>query len=311
VNAVVSGLGTATFNATATAIAIARIIKVSGDGQNGPAGAELPNPLVVEVLDEANNPVVGRAVTWVVGNGGGSVSPQNTTTNGEGRASTSWTLGSAGNNTVNAVVSGVGTATFSAMATAGGPSASRSRVSVAPGTVHVGETSTILVRVRDAGGNAVEGIAVSVSSSGTGNEITPASAITGDDGLAFFSFRSTVAEAKTITAVAGGVTLDDKPVITVASRGSTTQITGHEPITTTSGQPVRITFTVTGEGGGTPTGDVTVFSHLEPTAVCIGSVEAGFCDITLTAVGDHRLEATYSGDSQFEESSDEVQHVVN
>jgi VCBS repeat-containing protein len=287
---------------------LSRIEKVSGDGQTGTASSELANPLVVRVL-EGQNPVSGRTVTWIVQGGGGSVSPQNSTTDAQGQASTRWTLGSIGPNTVNAVVSGLGTVTFTATATAGGPSASQSRVTVTPGTVHIGETSTIMVRVRDASGSSVEGIAVSVSASGSGNTISPASATSGDDGLAFFSFRSTVAEAKTIMAVAGGVTLDDRPVITVASAGSTTEITDVDPSPSTSGQTVRVTFTVTGEGGGTPTGDVTVFSDLEA-AVCSGPVAQGFCDITLSVVGEHELQATYSGDAQFEESSDEADHVV-
>jgi hypothetical protein len=297
------------FSHVATAGAAARIIKESGDGQNGTAGAPLPNPLVVQVLDEANNPIAGRAVTWVVGNGGGSVSPQNSTTDGQGRASTQWTLGTAGNNTVNAVVSGMTPATFSATAAAGGVSASRSRVTVGPQSVHINETSTIMVRVRDGSGSAVGGVVVTVSSTGTGNEISPASSTSSEDGLAFFSFRSTVAEAKTITAVAGGVTLNDKPVITVGSLETTTEITGHTPEQSTSGQPVHVTFTVTGEGGGTPSGDVTVFSDRE-SAVCSAPVAQGFCDITLTVAGNHELTAAYSGDAQFEESSDEVDHLV-
>jgi hypothetical protein len=292
------------FTHTATPGAASRIIKVSGDNQSGPAGVELPNPLVVQVLDEADNPIVGRAVTWVIGNGGGSVAPQTSNTDVEGRASTRWTLGSSGNNTVNAVVSGVGTATFSAAATAGGPSASRSRVSVAPDAIPAGGTSTITVRVRDASGNAVEGVLVSVSSSGTGNEITPTSAQSGDDGVATFSFRSTVAEKKTITVVAGGVTLDDQRVITVFRLGTTTEITDVQPETSTPGQQITVMFRVTGEGGGTPTGTVTIFSFLESGVGCTVPVSQGSCAFTLNTAGTHRLGATYSGDSQFEDSSD-------
>jgi hypothetical protein len=300
-----------TFTHTATAGAAARIIKESGDNQNGPAGTELQNPLVVQVLDEANNPVVGRAVTWVVGNGGGSVSPQNSNTDGEGRASTRWTLGSSGNNTVNAVVSGLAPAMFRATATAGGPSASRSRVSVDDESIPVGTTATITVRVRDASGNAVGGVSVSVSSSGTGNEITPASATSGDDGVATFSFRSTVAENKTITVVAGGVTLGEKPVITVFKLGTTTEITDVDPEPSTAGQEITVTFRVTEEGSGTPTGTVTIFS-LQEAGGCTVPVSQGSCVFALNQAGTHRLGATYSGDSQFEDSSDPDgrEHVV-
>jgi hypothetical protein len=70
-----------------------------------------------------------------------------------------------------------------------------------------------------------------------------------------------------------------------------------------------VEFTVTGEGGGTPTGQVTVFS-LQEEGGCTVPVSQGSCDITLSVGGTHRLGATYVGDSQFEESVAEVDHVV-
>jgi hypothetical protein len=114
-----------------------------------------------------------------------------------------------------------------------------------------------------------------------------------------------VAENKTITVVAGGVTLEDKRVITVSALGTTTQITDVQPETSTSGQPIHVTWTVTGEGGGTPTGTVTIFSLLESDVGCPSvPVSQGFCDFELNTVGTHSLRAEYSGDSQFEDSSD-------
>jgi adhesin/invasin len=310
------GSPSVTFTHEATAGNASRVEKFAGDGQSALAGTELHDPLVVQVLDGQGNAVVGRAVTWVVGAGGGSVTPQNTTTDGEGKASTRWTLGSSvGNNTVNAVVSGVGTATFSATATAGSVSASRSRVSVSPGSITAGSgSSTITVRVRDANGDAVSGASVSVSSSGSGNSIDPASATSDDNGVATFTFSSTVAEDKTITAVAGGVTLDQHPTISVAKAASRTRITGHDPSTSTAGQPVHVTVTVSsGEGGGTPTGQVTITSNQESTS-CLATLDAsgqGSCDIALTVVGPHRLIALYPGDARFDVSNDDVFHQVN
>ena len=105
-----------TFTHTATAGSASRIIKVSGDGQTALAGAALPAPLVVQLLDADANPIVGRAVTWVIGTGGGSVAPQTSNTDNEGKTSTQWTLGAAGPNTVSAVVSDVGLTTFTATA---------------------------------------------------------------------------------------------------------------------------------------------------------------------------------------------------
>ena len=112
------------FHHTATAGAAARVEKVSGDGQEAPAGSQLPLPLVVRVLDASNNPIQGRAVTWLPGEGGGSVTPTNGTTDAQGRATAQWTLGSTpGANTLNAVVSEVsgGPAVFTATGTGQAP----------------------------------------------------------------------------------------------------------------------------------------------------------------------------------------------
>jgi hypothetical protein len=301
-----------TFTHSATAGSANRVVKFAGDGQSAVAGSELPNPLVVQVLDAQDNPVPNRAVTWVVGAGGGHPNPQNSTTDGEGKASTRWTLGAQGNNTLNAVVSGVGTATFTATATAGTPNASKSTVTASPRSIVAGATSTITVRVRDASGLPVRGASVTVTGSGTGNTVDPATDTSDDNGVATFAFGSTVAEVKTITAVAGGVTLDQKPTITVVRAQSRTRITGQNLATpTTAGTPVHVTFSVvSSEGGGTPTGPVTVFSEQEPSATCTVDVSAGACDLTLTVVGNHHLFANYAGDTRFEGSSDDDNHQV-
>ncbi|MEO8089396.1 MAG: Ig-like domain repeat protein, partial [Gemmatimonadales bacterium] len=226
-----------------------------------------------------------------------------------------WTLGPGvganGANTVNAVVSGVGTATFSATATAGTPSGSNTAVSASPNNITVGSgSSTITVTVRDASDNPVAGAAVSVSSSGTGNNISPASASSGANGVATFTFSSSVAETKTITATAGGVEVNQKPTIVVQKAASTTRITSDEPDASTAGQVVRVEFTVSGSGG-TPTGDVNV-TLSGGSESCTGTVAQGFCEITPLAPGNPRtLTATYVGDAQFTGSNDTERHRVN
>ena len=300
-----------TFTSTATAGNAAGITKVQGDNQSGSPGAQLALPLIVEVRDELGNPIPDRPVSWVVGAGGGSVSAETTPTNAEGRATINWTLGPAvGANSVNAVVSGVGTATFNATATAGSPSAENSEVSAAPSTISVNSQATITVVVRDASNIPVSGASVIVASSGTGNTITPNPATTGSNGVATFTFRSTVGEeTKTITATAGGVAIDDQAMITVQRTGSDTEIRSTDPEPSTVGQSVRVAFTVDGLGG-TPAGQVTVTAD-SPGETCSGTVADGFCNITFTAPGNRRLTARYAGDSRFAPSSDGQNHQVN
>jgi hypothetical protein len=99
----------------------ASLVLVSGDGQSAEPGAELPDPLVVRLVDEEGNALRDQAVSWIIGLGGGGVSPTTGQTDGEGLSSARWTLGpSQGLNTVNAVVSGLGVVTFTASAVSGG-----------------------------------------------------------------------------------------------------------------------------------------------------------------------------------------------
>ena len=72
----------------------AQIQKISGDGQTGPAGTTLTAPLVIQVNDAGGNPVAGRSVTFAVTQGDGSVGAANVVTGSDGRASTSFTIGS-------------------------------------------------------------------------------------------------------------------------------------------------------------------------------------------------------------------------
>jgi predicted metalloprotease len=292
--------------------------KVSGDNQSGPSSSELPELLVVRLLDSQNNPVAGRTVSWVVGVGGGSVSPENIPTDAEGEASTQWMLGPAvGPNSVNAVVSGVGTVTFNATATAGSPSAGNSEVSAAPTTITVGGQSTITVVARDASNDPVSGASVSVASSGSGNSITPATSTTAANGVATFTFSSTVAEAKTITATASGVAISDQATITVQKTSSIVEITTDEPDPSTANEEVTVEFTVRGSGG-TPTGEVVV-TISGGTEECRGTLTAGAgsCVLKPLAAGPSNnnnlrtITATYGGDPQSSGDTDTENHRVN
>ncbi|HET6836869.1 MAG TPA: Ig-like domain-containing protein, partial [Gemmatimonadales bacterium] len=113
-----------TFTHTATAGNASGLSLISGNGQTAQAGSRLPADLVVRLLDESGNGVPGAAVTWVVGAGGGSVTPENGTTDPAGYASAQWTLGpTPGPNRLDAVVSGVGVVNFSATGTVAPPAA--------------------------------------------------------------------------------------------------------------------------------------------------------------------------------------------
>lgn len=98
------------------------IEKIEGDGQAGRVSQELPNPLVVRVLDEESGvPVAGVSVAWAV-QGGGSVSPETLSTDSDGIAAVRRVLGpTAGDQITTAAVSellGIPPVTFTTTALA-------------------------------------------------------------------------------------------------------------------------------------------------------------------------------------------------
>ena len=90
---------------------------ISGYNQKGVSGETLVNPFVVEVQDRWNRAFAGIEVTFTVTAGGGTLSVTSTTTDPNGRAESTLTLGSdAGMNTVSVSAEGIqGTVTFNAV----------------------------------------------------------------------------------------------------------------------------------------------------------------------------------------------------
>jgi VCBS repeat-containing protein len=168
----------------------ASISVVSGDGQSAAAGAALGQPLVVSVVDALDRPVQGQTVAFTVDAGGGTVAPATASTDADGLASASWTLGTgAGTQSVKAQVQAAGlpaplVAGFTATATSG-TGAILEPVSGDNQTAPVKSAlaDSLVVRVTDALQNPVAGVEVQWSVDG-GGSISPLTVTTGADGLA-------------------------------------------------------------------------------------------------------------------------------
>ena len=95
------------------------LVKVSGDNQQQLIDTALPNPFVVEVRDERDAAFAGVPVTFAVTAGDGTLSATNTTTDANGQAASTLTLGnSVGTNTVQVSAQGIAQSeTFTAEAT--------------------------------------------------------------------------------------------------------------------------------------------------------------------------------------------------
>ena len=314
--AIVSGVGQAEFNATAAAGTASEIRVVSGDGQTGQAGGGLASPLVVQVLDDGENPVSGVAVTWTVTSGGGSVSPASAATGADGQASTAWTLGpGTGTQRVQAAATGAGSVRFEATSTAGAASV-LGLVTQPSATAQAGVPfgSQPVVQVRDAAGNPVQAPGVTVTAaiaSGAGQLIGTASQTTGPDGRAAFTNLGIGAAtgSHSLIFAATGFTSATSSAIDVGPAQTSTGITSDDPDPSIAGQEVAVVFQVTSPGG-TPSGTVQVTAS-DGAETCSADVAAGQCTITLIGEGSRTLTATFQGSALFQSSAGSTEHVVD
>jgi len=143
----------------------ATITIVSGNGQTGEVGTQLPAALTVRVIDSTGRAVGGVIVDWAVTAGGGTVNPTSSSTDGAGNASTRWTLGTAaGSNRATATVAGLAPVTFDATALSGNAAASVT-VTSPTSTPDEGDTVQLTAIARDQSGNALPGKVATWSSS--------------------------------------------------------------------------------------------------------------------------------------------------
>lgn len=255
----------------------ATITANSGTTVTGRAGTAVP--VTVTVLTSNGKTLASTPVTFAVSTGGGAVSPGTATTDANGQASTSWTLGGTlGAQTLTITASGI-TQTVTATVSAGLPAT----VAVSAGAGQTAAVTTPVATapafvVKDAAGNPVSGVSVSFTST-PGGTVNPATVTTDASGIARVGswVLGTQAGTYTLTAnvQAAGVTPNPITVTATATAGSAnridvgtgiaasgtvgTALAGNLPsviVRDANGNPVQgatVTFTAT-TGGGTVTG---------------------------------------------------------
>ena len=161
-----------------------RLEKIFGDNQTGLTGDVLANPFVVKVRDQYNTPLTGTTVTFTVLTGGGTLSDTTSTTDANGQAASTLSLGAApGTNTVEVSAAGISeTVTFTAEAIP-------PTLTSASGNNQIATTGTALanpfvVEVRDGNGNALPGIAVTFVVLTGGGTLSDTTSTTDADGQA-------------------------------------------------------------------------------------------------------------------------------
>ena len=288
---------------------------VSGDGQSALVGSSVADPLVVRAKDASGNPVAGIAVSWVVGSGDGHLGPETSLTDGQGLASTRWTLGPAPDtNTATAVISGVGTVGFTATANPGTPPSLALVVQPPAAAVRgVSLTPHPVVELREPDGSVrrERGVAVSVALSAAGATLRGTlTRATGADGRAEFGDLALEGPpaSYTLAFTAAGYTGVSSGLIALARAATTVTILSHTPDPSLTGTPVRVRFRVESPGG-TPDGSVRVTA--DDGTGCSASVAAGECTLSPVTVGVRTLTATFPGTTEFEGSSAATAHTVN
>jgi hypothetical protein len=175
-----------------------------------------PQPVIqLKTGDGANLGTAGVAVSVAVQGGGTLSGTTQVATDGNGLASFTDLVisGDPGARTLLFTASGFTSVTSSSITVAvAPPSPAQSSIVADPTTIMAGSTSTITVTVRDAAGNLLGGRTVTPQASGSDNSLDPASAVTGADGTAAFSFSSNTPEAKTVSATVEGVSISPTQV---------------------------------------------------------------------------------------------------
>lgn len=177
--------------------AAASLTVVSGAGQTGQVGKELPAPIVVRVADALGNGRAGETVRFEVAGGGGSFVPAQGVTGADGAATARWVLGTTPG-LHDAVVSAgsLSPAPISATATPGAPDSVTVLGDGQEGDTGAFLPSPLVVRVADRYGNPVAGVAVTWRVVTGGGSISDASGATDAGGAATATWRMGTAEGE-------------------------------------------------------------------------------------------------------------------
>lgn len=128
------------------------------DAQTTTAGSATPSTISVLVFDQTGSALANSTVSWSVASGGGTVSSASSTTDANGLAAVTWTLGTtAGANSLVASLAGGATVTITATGVAG-PAATLTIVSGNNQSITAGNTSdALVVQAADQYGNLING----------------------------------------------------------------------------------------------------------------------------------------------------------
>jgi len=266
------------FTATGTVGPAAKMTINDGNGQTVHAGTSVNIRPSVKITDANNNVVSGVAVTFTPAVGSGSVTGSPATTDASGIATVgSWTLGTVvGPDSLTATSGSLTAVTFTATGIVGSPTTisltSGNNQSATAGSA----VGPLVVRVTDALGYGVQGVAVTFAAAPGSGTVTGGSVLTDLNGYASPTSWTlgTTAGINTATATSPGLTNSPITFSATGTPGAATKyVVNSSSYSPAAGSPVTITaqladqynnavatsglsvtFTKTGTGGalGTP-----------------------------------------------------------
>jgi hypothetical protein len=274
---------------------------ISGGGQTGAVGAALAQPVVVRVKAADSLGLQGVVVNFNVLSGGGSLSKAADTTNANGDATTSWTLGTApGAQSLGAAVKVAPSLTATVPATAAAGAATRLAIQVQPSSAAAGAAIAPAIQVvaQDGFGNTATAftgnVTVAVSGGTAGAALRGAATVAAVAGVATFTDLSvdSVGTGYTLTASATGLTGATSTAFAITSApASKVVFTSEPPTSAASGAGFSLAVTARDSLGNRATaftGNVTV-------AISGGSGKAGASLRGATTVAAVAGIATFSG----------------
>ncbi len=239
--------------------------EISADKATVTANGTDEATITVVVRDAYGNTVPGRAVVLEMSGSGNSLTQPVGVTGANGIATGRVRSTVAEAKTVRARIDGsYMTDEVDLTYVAGAASLTLSEISADKATVTADGTdqATITVVVRDAYGNTVPGRAVVLEMSGSGNSLTQPVGVTGANGVATGTVRSTVAEEKTVRArIDGSYMTGDVDLVFIAGSASLTlsEISADKATVTANGtDEATITVVVRDAYGNTVPGRAVV-----------------------------------------------------
>jgi hypothetical protein len=168
-----------TITVQATPAAPATLTVIEGNQQSAAEGTSVGLPIRVRVRDQYQNNIPGVTVGWSVTAGGGNVAAPTSVTDENGIATApTWTVGADGSGPQR-LVAAVGGLTGEVTAAVQQPPAEITLETAVPSSVRLGSTLSPTFLVRDADGNIVAGVPVTVTVTAGGGQLVNAPAESG------------------------------------------------------------------------------------------------------------------------------------